>query len=151
MLRLGKWQVFRVVVGVFFGQFFIILFHIFNARSTHVRWLLLDMHRLAEFSVAVRSCCRSPRSPRSSGFGAWPARAREPFALWRVWRPCSVIFWPCTVGKGSRAAVLWLGGSGDSACCHGPPSLAKPACVSSAGTVLDFLLVYSVIVFLCNF
>jgi hypothetical protein len=44
------------------------------------------------------------------------------------------------VGKGSTAVVLWLGDSGDGACCHAPPSPTKLGCVSSAGTVLDFCL-----------
>jgi len=64
-----------------FGRFFIVFYQMFEARSTLVRRFLLDTRPLAEFSVAVRPCCRSHRSPE---FGSWPARARGVSALWRA-------------------------------------------------------------------
>jgi hypothetical protein len=124
----------------FLAGFSLFLFQIFDARSTHIRRLLLDTRRSAEFSVAVRSCCRSHRSRRSSEFGAWPARAREPFLFdvrdGHVLSFSGLARWEW----GLRRFVIWLGGSGDGACCHAPPSLAKLGRVSSIGTVLNFCL-----------
>jgi hypothetical protein len=54
-------------------------------------------------------------------------------------------------GEGVTAAVLRLYGTGDDACRHAPPSLVEPASISSAGTMLYFLLVSSVMIYLYNF
>jgi hypothetical protein len=68
-----------VVFGLFFFKGY---FNFFGARSTQHCCFSQDMRRSALFSVAVRSRCRKHVSRRSSVTGAWPARAREAFALW---------------------------------------------------------------------
>jgi hypothetical protein len=68
--------------------------------------------------------CRKHRPRRPSVSGAWPAHAREPFALWRASQPRSTFSGSVWWRMGSTMVDLQLGGASDSVC---PP----PAAVSN--------------------
>jgi hypothetical protein len=129
---LGKWRSFVSFNGGF-GLFFICFHRLFGARSTQPRCFSQDKRPSAEFPVVVRSCRRKHGSRRLSESGAWFARARELFVLWRACVTAMLrLFLAVRGGLWSMVADLWLGGTDDGACPHVPPSPAVSAPASFA-------------------
>jgi len=74
---------------VCFGWIFIVFFSDFEARSTHVRRLLLDTRHPATFPVVFRPCYRKHRSCQLPVLSAWPSRARGSSLSDCAWKPRS--------------------------------------------------------------
>jgi len=88
----------------------------FEARSTHIRRLLLDTRHSAAFPVVFRPYRRKYWSCVSPELGAWSLRARESLLSNCAWRSCSAFAGRAWLCLGSTASNLLLGASGVGAC-----------------------------------
>lgn len=93
---------------------------IFDVRSTHVRWLLVDTRYPAVVPAVFRLGCRLLRSCWSSELGAWPSRARASLVIFCVCWPRSALSGRARRSLGSPASDLRPRAFGCGAC----PTLA---------------------------
>jgi hypothetical protein len=89
---------------------------IFEAKSTHVRRLLVDTRYPAEVPAVFRPGCWKLRSCRSLELGAWPSRARASLFSICACRPRSALFGRAWRRLGFPALDLRPGASGCGAC-----------------------------------
>jgi len=115
------------------GRTFMVFPWIFEARSTHVRRLLVDTCYPAVFPAVFRPCCRKLRLCRSSEFGAWPSRARVSLFSVCACRPRSTFSGRAWRRLGSTATDLLLGASGCGPCPTRAVTPVKPPPYSTAG------------------
>jgi hypothetical protein len=123
---------------VCFGWTFTVFPQIFEARSTHVSWLLLDTCHPAAFPADFRPWCQKLRSCRSPELGAWSSCARAPLLSNCVCRPCFTFSGRAWRRLGSTAMDLLLGASSCGACPTRAVSPVKLPPYSTAGNFLGF-------------
>jgi hypothetical protein len=92
---------------------------IFEVRSTHARWLLVDTHYLTEVPTVFRPGCWKIRSCRSSELGAWPLRARTSLLIIRACRSRSALSGRAWRRLGYPASDIRPGACGCGACHSG--------------------------------
>jgi hypothetical protein len=118
------------------GRTFMVFPWIFEAKSTHVRQLLVDTHHPAVFPAVFRPCCRKLRSCWSSELGAWPSCARASlFSVCACW-PRSTFSGRAWGRLGSTTTDLLLGASGCGACPTRAITPVKPPPYSTADNFL---------------
>jgi hypothetical protein len=126
------------------GRTFMVFPRIFEARSTHVRRLLVDTGHPAVFPAVFRPCCQKLRSCWSSKLGAWPSRARASLFSFCACRPRSTFSGRAWRRLGSTATDLLLGVSGCNACPTCAVTPVKPSPYSTAGEFFRVFCLYVV-------